>query len=578
MNKIFLVIFIFLTQLFSIEIDDIYSTRFEKFWKKNFNKMNFREPIKFMPYIIKVGHYSYGGNDYWENWNDILIGEEMYNESPYLLNDNDFPDITDFKYRKGLSIELDMLKYNFFNKYQNFADVLIGIGYKYNQMSHYAYYEDIKLKPNFQGWNINSTIIKQWAPKFSTYFYYSYGLTKVKFYNTSNGNATGNGRNHSFGLGFNITNSSKTNNNNYGLEIRFEEFIIDNINEPQDIDKIKNFHMQSLGIIYSFGIGYGGNQSNGDKAYLDLMNGDYIGSLEKMQEFQYQNPYQSKQEDIKIIMDISREKIPSQLYNMAMKNYYDGDLEKSISLLYQAEYRSDDSLNFEIESKKYIIANEMYDNADKLSDNFSLDEKIKFFKNIQKISNKIDNKINKKISTILIKKGDNLTLDKKYEIAYDQYILSLNYYPSNQYIINIKIDNMTTSILNDVYKFLQINEFVIAYEHLSFIKNISRYSENTKVLMDIVTKRMEDNKFNSIRDRVKNMLDLENNFVIKAGPKDIFLGDNYKDVLNVLGDPVRIINKQRLNSNYEMLIFIIDQIEYKLFFKNKILIDVERKL
>ena len=134
------------------------------------------------------------------------------------------------------------------------------------------------------------------------------------------------------------------------------------------------------------------------------------------------------------------------------------------------------------------------------------------------------------------------------------------------------------NILNDVYKFLQINEHVIAYEHLSFIKNISRYNENTEALLDIVTKKIENNKLNNIRDRVKNILDTENNFAVKTGPKDIFLGDDYEDVLNILGTPIKIVDKQSLNINYEMLIFIIDQIEYKLFFKNKILIDVEREL
>ena len=88
MYKIFLIIFIFFNPIFSIEMDDIYSTRFEKFWKKSFNKMNFRQPITFMPYVIKIGHYSYGGKDYWENWDDVLTGKDVYNESPYNLNDD----------------------------------------------------------------------------------------------------------------------------------------------------------------------------------------------------------------------------------------------------------------------------------------------------------------------------------------------------------------------------------------------------------------------------------------------------------------------------------------------------------
>ena len=77
---------------------------------------------------------------------------------------------------------------------------------------------------------------------------------------------------------------------------------------------------------------------------------------------------------------------------------------------------------------------------------------------------------------------------------------------------------------------------------------------------------------------LKNILDTESNFVIKGNPKDIYLGNHYDEVLNILGPPIDSIKKHSLNINYEMLIFIVDQIEYKLFFKNKILIDVEREL
>ena len=120
--------------------------------------MNFRNPIQFIPYTIKIGYSSYGGKDYWKKWDEILIGKDTYNESPYNLNGDNFPDISNLKYRKSLTIELDILKYNFFKKYQNFADILLGIGYRYNQTSNKAYYQDIVLQPKFEGWNLNSTI------------------------------------------------------------------------------------------------------------------------------------------------------------------------------------------------------------------------------------------------------------------------------------------------------------------------------------------------------------------------------------------------------------------------------------
>ena len=133
-----ILILIFFNLLIS-GIDDIYETRFEKFWKTTFNKMNFREPISIVPYNLKIGYYNYGGDDYWENIDDIFKGEESLGNSPYDLLDSNFPNISHIKYRKGLMVELDILKYNFFKNKQNFIDILFGIGYKYNRTNTKSY-------------------------------------------------------------------------------------------------------------------------------------------------------------------------------------------------------------------------------------------------------------------------------------------------------------------------------------------------------------------------------------------------------------------------------------------------------
>ncbi len=60
--------------------------------------------------------------------------------------------------------------------------------------------------------------------------------------------------------------------------------------------------------------------------------------------------------------------------------------------------------------------------------------------------------------------------------------------------------------------------------------------------------------------------------------KDIYIGDTYDEILNILGFPYKMLDKEKMDNNYEMLIFIIENIQYRLFFKNKILIDVEREV
>ena len=74
-------------------------TRFENFWRRTFKQMTFREPISFMPYNLKIGSFIYGGDDYLDNWNNILIGEYAFESSPFSLNNPNFPNISPKKYK-----------------------------------------------------------------------------------------------------------------------------------------------------------------------------------------------------------------------------------------------------------------------------------------------------------------------------------------------------------------------------------------------------------------------------------------------------------------------------------------------
>ena len=59
--------------------------------------------------------------------------------------------------------------------------------------------------------------------------------------------------------------------------------------------------------------------------------------------------------------------------------------------------------------------------------------------------------------------------------------------------------------------------------------------------------------------------------------ESIYLGDDYLKVIESLGSPNKIIEKKKLNEQYELLVYKIDNIKYRLFYKNKVLIDVERE-
>ena len=150
MKYIIIIFILFFSSLVISEEVIIEETRFEKFWKHTFKRMYFREPITHMPYNIKIGYYSFGDSGFWKELNDVFTGNESEDSNPFtLINQNNFPDISSPVYRKGITLELDVLKINFFDQHQNAVDIQLGLGYKYNTTLKSTYFEDINLKPEF---------------------------------------------------------------------------------------------------------------------------------------------------------------------------------------------------------------------------------------------------------------------------------------------------------------------------------------------------------------------------------------------------------------------------------------------
>ena len=97
--------------------------------------MQFREPISFIPYKINLGTFYYGDDDYFNTVTSNGIIDTL-DVSPFSSDSNiDFSQITDnLKYRKGISLEVDFLTYNFFKNLQNTLDIQFGLYYKFNQI------------------------------------------------------------------------------------------------------------------------------------------------------------------------------------------------------------------------------------------------------------------------------------------------------------------------------------------------------------------------------------------------------------------------------------------------------------
>jgi len=334
--------------------------------------------------------------------------------------------------------------------------------------------------------------------------------------------------------------------------------------------------MEAVGLSFSFGIGDGGKKSIADLAYENMLDRNYILASEQFKTYKKREIIYNE-EKLDTMLRFCNSQIPYILFERALEKYDEQNFKVSVALLKEIDFSGDANLKDKIESRLYIIADQLINNFFKIRKNNSLEYQIQYLKEIRNISYKVSNEVDKNLSQIYLDKGDILLNNGNYEEAYKYYIHASSVSEVNSERIKIKIDHLVISILNDVYNLLQNKENLIAYEKLFFAKDISSInSDNIDFFMTFVENRISDINADKIRERIINIIKNKQEFVASTTGKDIHLGDSYKDVINILGEPLDRISRSNFNNDYMMLIYSINDVEYKIFFKNKLLIDVER--
>ena len=581
MKKIYyLVIFIF--SFIYTQESNWATTRFETFWKKNFTQMIYRDPITFLPYDIKIGYLRYGGDNYYKQFKNLLSSSDNLENNPFGENDNAFTAISDTKYRTLVSLQLDLFRYNFFSDITNRIDIQTGFGFKVMKNLNESFLQNnYKFSPEFQEINVNTTAIIQWRPNLYHYLYYTLGYNNASFYQILNSSdkSTGSGIGQSFGLGFNfiIRDPIKANDLHCGIEINFSKlkFDQDRIKEPDGLNFIDNLNMETIGLIFSFGIGYGGTKTSGDDAYVSMLNRDYILASEQFQAYQNKTKIIYNHSKLDEMINFCNKQIPYQLYNEGLQEYYNNNFDASSEILKKIKTNNID-LMYKVESLKYTIADKLLSDFVVNQNEYSINYQIQYCKSLKNISHKIIPRVDKYLFNIYLKKGDVLLESGNYEEAHTYYIHATTVDDTNFHRLKIKIEKLIVAILNDVYKLLQNKQNVLAYEKLSFAKDISSKNNDIDFLKNFINKRISVQQKDKIKDRMIDIIEGKRKFVETAVKKNIYLGDTYDAVVNVLGYPLNKISRKQFDNEYEMITYLFNQIEHRLFFKNKILIDMER--
>tara|TARA_B100001250_G_scaffold75248_1_gene61547 strand:+ start:270 stop:1952 length:1683 start_codon:yes stop_codon:yes gene_type:complete len=560
--------------------------------------MIFRKPITFTPFELKFGYLNYGGKNYWYKapFNKSVI---KASDLPVLLDSTqyEFNIIDELKNRRGIFIELDIVRTNFPHLLinQNYIDLQLGIGLQYidfganpslpskekdmeewiSQSSRGNYF----FHPRSTGININSSLTWQFIQNNATYFYHSFGINSTSLYQSEGGeiNLSGLGYTESFGLGSKYIFEEEKRNFDYtiGIELKWNRLYMNSINSSDTLSPIYGIDLRSSGLFLTTGIQFGGRHSDGDIAYSHMMNHNYISASESFEYFLAKEKNHGKRQKALEMLEYCQSKIPLQQLNIGIENLFLSDFNEAVKWFNKAEAEAQDELKQEVQLNRKIIAQALLDSVQTYRNKMSVAEAEELALIAKELSPNLKNS-NYILAKTYIDKGNlNLSIGNLSE-ALKNYKEALQTDSSLEPLIILEYKKLANAFIKDAYHASLNNDLYLAINSLKSVIEINPRIENE--LYSYIIK---------LEDKLKNQIDIGNKQYLKdyiqqkKYPnnnliKEISIGMSVDEIENIKGKPKYIDKNINANIQFEMWSFPEDSSLSRLYFKNNILIKIEK--
>ena len=559
-------------------------------------RMTFRDPLEASPFDFKIGTYTYGGKDY---WNQSFGGTNLVT-SPILIDSSnyEYSGLSNIASRKLYALEVDFLKYNLPNYIykQNYIDIQFGLGYKIMGLlekpgislpSHFQSSDpegidrgNYRYRPFIQDYNVNTTINWLFYDFLLAYIHHSIGYANISIYESEGGDKylDGGGIGESFGLGFKALLKSRYDRKNYkvtyGIEAKWISVVADNLNDPKKISPITGFDMRGMGFNVNFGIVYGGNRSVGDKGYQSMIKNDFISAVDQFQEFIDNNPVHVKRIKAQKMLEFCKEQKPYQEYKNGNNAFEAYDLDQAARWYESALLTSDPNLSFEVMVKQKEIATILLDSAFNNLESIGFNNSEKLIRKARALTPEIESKADHYLSKIYLIKGDIFYDAKNYEVALENYNKAYKYNPkiSSNYIAKVK--QVTDAILDEANEAKDNGDILFALSSLKrLIELRPDLEKDFSFGVESLEKKIEEFSNQQMQGQISDFIESEKNKAKDRVYNKVEVGMNKEKVIKLMGEPAFTEDKYYGNEVRELWFYLdaIDEKYVQFYFEDEIL-------
>mgnify|MGYP001194841460 CR=1 FL=1 len=562
-----------------------------------FNRMTFRKPVVFTPFDVKVGYLYYGKENYWSqlpyNSSNIAV-----TDSPVLLDSTqyEFNIIEKIANRKGLFIEANFLRTNLthFIFHQNFIDLQMGIGIQMiNYLPKLSLPSDIGkvwqagsssgnyyFNPKSIGINLNTSLGWQLSRRRFSYICHSLGISSVSLYESVGGdkNLSGIGISESFGIGTKYIFRQERANYNYtlGIEVKWSRLYMTSVDAPEGLSPIHGIDIRASGIFLTSGIQFGGRHTQGDIAYSQLMHNDFMSASESFHTFLDQEARHFKRKKAIKMLQYCESQIPYQKVKLGVDAYLQSDFDEALEWFNSAISDADETLKEKIWVNLQYIATELLDSVENYKNKMSIINA----EEIATLAGSIYSESKRYPQVMADLYMDKAKLNTKignYSGAINNYKRALQFYPELEYIITEKLHGIANSLIKEAYLSYHENEI---YMVLKAMKDFTQLQpQMSKELNPYILKleiQIEGLHSKKINQAMKKYIIDKKHESLNLPESVLQLGMTYEEAKNIQGAPQFIDKHSEKDQYFEMWTYPEGKDVSQLYFKNNMLIRVEK--
>jgi tetratricopeptide (TPR) repeat protein len=566
-------------------LDDKDTKKYEKgyIFDRVFKRREFHKPVNFIPMELRYGFgYNSGGG---------FLGMGSLNSS-WMNYDSDITEFKGgpFRSRFGHQLDLDIMKTNLAYYWfgNSWLDMHTGLNLRYSSLlapsetppdwsiSNESWKEGLKFNAKVYEVGWSQSLILQWFESWYTTYRYTYGIAFSQFYEKES-KPTGSGPSQSLGIGARyIIDNGLTNRFSIGLDLKYTNTSIKNINDPRDITPISSFKIQTLGIYASAAVFFGGQKTKGDIGKSHYYSKNYILAKSELEEFVDEYPNHANIKSAKKLIVESERKIPYQLMREGMSFDERGITERAVERYIRAKSVADTLLKGVVDERLREIAFKEVEKAENWLNQGFGDSAITHVTNISGWYPDISHHIKRFKINYLMMQGEQLYKAGLYNRSLFYFDQALKIDSNLTFEIGtfkhrIAVDLLT---LADSLKDINSLKFVVyaLEETQSLTGGLNK--TNKKVLEELKNKLIAKEEY-EIRQKIDDIL--LNDKRRKESINPIKLGMMIYEVEKIMGNPSELV-KNGLDDKNQLWIYRFDnRKELYLTFTNYKLFRIEEK-